>query len=599
MLKGLFKQWRSARNAAASPPTLAAAVELLKQGRLKEAENDLRLACAAHPDDAECWHLYGHVLSLAHKYDEAVRALVHAVRLAPVNADAAFNLASALRYSGQYERALESFGAVTRLRPDWALGWLGTADLYAALDAVDQAEDCYRRALAVDPGLPEVHFNFGNLLLRCGLAEEAIGCYREALRIEPAFPTAYSNLLCALNYAGNFSAEDVRDAHFEFDRRFGRGCARPAAARSARSDRPLRVGYVSPDFRVHAVSALCEPALKHHRRDRFVVHCYSDTDKPDARTERLRSYAARWRDTSKLDDDALDAAIREDAIDILVDLAGHTENNRLLVFARKPAPLQVTWIGYPNTTGLSAMDYRITDAIADPPGQTEHLHSERLLRLPHIYLPFETPDEPIDVSPLPAVSNGFVTFGSFNTLMKVSARSIDLWARVLRDTPASRLIIATVPHGRPRAHLGNAFRQRGIDPGRVEFRGRMPQADFLELHRHVDIALDTYPYNGTTTTAHTLWMGVPVISLAGSTHIARVGASMLTNAGVPELLAFSEDDYVKRATELAHDLATLAALRSSLRSRMVAAPNMDGALFTRELEEAYESIWEEYCRTLH
>ena len=574
------------------PPDRRMPLELIRQGRLQEAEDSLRETCARQPDDAQAWHLLGHVLGLRRNPREAVSALERAVSLASVNVDALFSLGTAYAATANQQRATDAFLRVTSLRPQWFAPWLSLANLYAEKDLVDPAEDAYRRALTLAPEMAESHYNFGNLLLRCGLADEAVVHYREAVALRPSFVRAYSNLLCALNYSGSDSAESVRDAHFEFGTRYADALAGPRrdGASYETHDR-IRVGYVSPDFRNHAVGRLVEPALKHHDRDKFAVYCYSDVKQPDERTNRFREYASVWRDIASDDDDAVAQKIRQDEIDILVDLAGHTDDHRLLVFARKPAPVQVTWIGYPNTTGMRAMDYRITDAHADPPGLTEHLHTERLLRLPEIYLPCDAPQERVLPGPPPSLSRGYVTFGSFNNLMKVGHQTIQLWSQVLRALPRSRLMMITVPEGRTRTRLREAFAQRGIDPERLDLRGRLTHHEFLQAHADVDVALDTYPYHGTTTTAHTLWMGLPLMTLAGTTHVARVGVSMLANVGLVDLAPATEEEYVRRATVLASDGRRLQELRGALRERVERSAIMDGARFTRALESAYSSIY--------
>lgn len=589
MLRRLFAAWRPARGGGSD---LHDAVRLITEGRLAEAEHALREASARRGFDGPGWHLYGHTLALLGRNADAIRALERATDLDPGDADALYSLASVWRDSGDAARAVELYRRVTALRPQAHAAWVALADLHAEADA-DEAEALYERALAIAPASAEAHYNLGNLLLRCGRADDAIERYRSALAIQPSFVRAYSNLLCALNYADSASPEAIRDAHFEFDRRYAQGLARPAPPPRTRGRGDhLRVGYVSPDFRDHAVGRLVEPALEHHDRERVIVHCYSDVKKPDARTARLRGYAAAWRDIVGLDDGAVAAAIREDRIDVLVDLTGHTEDHRLLVFARKPAPVQVTWIGYPNTTGLAAMDYRITDALADPAGATEQLHSERLFRLPEVYLPCTAPAERIDPGPPPSASLGRVTFGSFNNVAKVSGTTLRLWARVLQALAGSRLLMVTVPEGRTRARLLDAFARHGVSADRIELRGRLSHDAFMRTHREVDIALDTFPYHGTTTTVHTLWMGIPVVTLAGDTHRARAGVSLLANAGCGDLVAQSEDEYVSVATGLAGDGARLHALRATLRERVERGPIMDGARFARVLEGAYEEMYE-------
>jgi predicted O-linked N-acetylglucosamine transferase (SPINDLY family) len=304
--------------------------------------------------------------------------------------------------------------------------------------------------------------------------------------------------------------------------------------------------------------------------------------------------ASGWRQTADVPDDALADMIRNDRIDILVDLSGHTENDRLMVFARKPAPLQITWNGYANTTGMTAIDYRITDAYADPPGMTDGLHTEKLVRMPDIYMPFEVPEDDVREGPCPHVERGYVTFGSFNAVSKVTPSMVELWSRILHEVPSSRLLVLTVPEGRTRLRLRDAFEKLGIPADRLDLRGRLRQRDFMAAHQEVDIALDCYPFHGTTTTAHTLWMGLPVVTLAGRSHVARVGVSMLTNVGLAELVASNEAEYVSHAVKLASEGPWLQDLRLNLRKRMLAAPNMDGERFTRSLEHVYTSMWNDY-----
>ena len=595
MLRLLRQWWSRRREQPQHASASAAAVELVAQGRLREAEDALRAACARRPHDAEAWHLLGYVLQHRGNTREAVDALERAAVAAPANPDALYSLSISYRAAGERRRAIATLERLTVLRPEWHVPWLTLGDMLAEGDDIDPARDMYRRALAAEPAAAEAHHNFGNLLLRCGLADEAIACYREAVALQPSFVRAYSNLLCALNYADGGNPEATRDAHFEFDARYARALAPPPSERwRPRAHGRIRIGYVSPDFRDHAVGRLVEPALRHHDRGRFELYCYSDVKQPDARTSRFRAYAAAWRDVASLDDEALAAQVRRDEIDILVDLAGHTEGNRLLAFARKPAPVQVTWIGYPNTTGLTAMDYRITDARADPPGLTDSLHSERLLRLPEVYLPCERPEERIDAGPPPCLARGCVTFGSFNTLMKLSARAIALWARVLLAVPGSRLLAITVPEGRTRERLREAFARHGIAADRLHLKGRLAHAEFLAAHAEVDLALDTFPYHGTTTTAHTLWMGIPLVTRVGATHVSRVGLSMLHNVGLGDLAAADDDEFVACAARLARDVPRLVALRKGLRERVERSALMDGPRFARHLDSAYVSIWEAF-----
>jgi predicted O-linked N-acetylglucosamine transferase (SPINDLY family) len=357
-------------------------------------------------------------------------------------------------------------------------------------------------------------------------------------------------------------------------------------------DRRLRIGYLSADFRDHSVSRFLLPLFRNHNHEAYEIVCYSDVVKCDQVTDRLRALADRWNDTFGQTDERLADKVREDKIDILVDLAGHTAGNRLMVFARRAAPVQVTYLGYPASTGMSEMDYRLTDSFADPPGQTESLHSETLWRLPVCNWCYEEPESAPEVRTLPA--DRPIRFGTFNNLAKVSSPIMDLWAAILIAMPSSRLVIKSqgVAEESVRRRINQCFMSRGLQPDRLELRGHEPIfTSHLEAYNQLDIALDTFPYHGTTTTCEALWMGVPVVTLAGSAHVSRVGVSLLSCVDLPDLVAKSPEEYVSIAVGLAKDLPRLAELRRTLRLRMRASPLMDGARFARDIESAYRQMW--------
>lgn len=363
-------------------------------------------------------------------------------------------------------------------------------------------------------------------------------------------------------------------------------------------ERRLRIGYVSADFRMHSVGYFLSAIFLNHDAASVETFCYSGCTDEDEQTGFFRSHAAHWRSTTGLDDSEFAAQIRTDAIDILVDLSGHTYGHRLEVFARKPAPLQVTWLGYPDTTGLSAIDYRLTDPIVDPPGAADSASSERLFRLPDGFHCYTAPVAAPDVSRLPAERNGFVTFGSFNNLAKVNHQVLDAWAGVLKEVAGSHLILKSTRLLDPemRRRVLRLLEHRGIASDRVRLIGKLPTAaDHLAVYGEVDIALDTFPYNGATTTCEALWMGVPVVTLAGDRHAGRVGASMLSQVGLQDLVTERSQDYIATAARLAADLSALAVLRTGLRGRLAASPLCDGPRFTRQLEAAFRTMWREWC----
>jgi predicted O-linked N-acetylglucosamine transferase (SPINDLY family) len=436
-----------------------------------------------------------------------------------------------------------------------------------------------------------------------GRAEESLAYYRSALAAAPkagADEAAIgSNLLFALNAVPGIAAAAVFAEH----RGWGERHAEPLKAKwrphanVPEPERRLRVGYLSPDFRRHSVAYFIEPVLAAHDRRQVEVFCYASVLNRDEVTDRLQGLADRWRDVVGLGDGEAAETICADGVDILVDLAGHTGNSRLSVLARKPAPVQGTWLGYPNTSGMTAVDFRVTDSVADPEGQADALHTERLVRLDGGFLCYKPPADAPAVGPLPAHENGFVRFASCNNLAKAAAPAIAAWARILARVPGSRLLLKSKPlvHDGARRLVAERFMAAGVGADRLDMLGWIVDGTHLEVYRRVDVGLDTFPYNGTTTTCEALWMGVPVVTLAGDRHAGRVGASLLARVGLDDLVTRSGDDYVERAVALAGDLGALAALRWGLRGRVAASGLLDAARFARGLEEAYRRLWRQWC----
>ncbi len=597
LLGRLVKPARSPQSDDAAAGDLVLAIELQKKGRCPEAENLLRKMLERTPDHCDAMHLLASNLMQQGRFAEAVILLQRVTALQPDTMEAFFNLGSAYSSLGRHEQAAACFSRAIELKPEFPEAMSGLGNALTAAGKPDAAELAYKDALRLKPDFAEVVYNLGNLYHQVGRVAEAIDCYRRAYTLKPSFVTAHSNYVYALNFSADYTPQDIFDAHVEWARCHAGplNSKKTFSGRGRSADRPLKIGYVSPNFRNHAATYFFESTLAGHDAGRFQTFCYSDVLQEDDYTRRLRQASAAWRDCAKLSDDELARLIARDQIDILVDLTGHTERNRLLVFARRAAPLQVTWNGYANTTGMSAMDYRITDALADPPGMTEQLHTEKLLRLPSTYMVFCPPADSPPVNELPAAQSGRITFGSFNALSKITAQVVRVWARILSSLPESRLLMATVPEGRARERVVGMFIDAGIPRERLELHDRLPQPGFLALHQRADIALDPFPFCGTTTTCQSLWMGLPVVTLAGRAHVSRVGASMLTNIGLPELVAGSEDEYVNIAIELAGDVAKLKNLRGGLRSKMLHSPLMDAIPFTRQLESAYRSIWTHWC----
>ena len=574
------------------------AVRLRGSGCLNESIEAFKKVLSFDPSFAEAHHQLGNVLKSLRRYPEAIASLCRASELAPKVAAVWLNLGVAYLEFSLLDKAIHCFTTALQLEPGRAEAHnvLGTALLSAGRST--DAQHHFETALNLKPMYPAAHDNLGRLLRAQGQADEAILHFRAALAQGPQSGT-HSNLLYALNFSPSLTPETLFAEHRVWNSLY----ATPLRAEWAphqndlSSTRRIRVGYVSPDFVHHAVSYFIEPILAAHSRTRFDVYCYTNALVSDYVTERLRRTSDHWRDIAGLTDKQAALLIREDRIDLLVDLAGHTARHRLLVFALKPAPVQLTWIGYPNTTGLDAIDYRLTDAVCDPPGTTEAWHSEALLRLPETFSCYQPPAESPEVRALPAASAGCITFGCFNHLAKIGVRVIECWAALLVRIPTARLFLKArgLADERTASRLRERFRELGISPERLEFNhDELSVAQHLALYGRVDVALDPFPYTGTTTSCEALWMGVPVVTLAGRTHVTRVTASLLTHLGLAEWIANSEIEYEKIAISAADDLTGLARLRADLRKRMQVSPLCDASRFVNHLEKIYSDIWRAY-----
>ena len=593
------------RKAIALAPTVAPVhynlgIALMNQGKHDDAVAALQKAVALKPDYAEAHFSLGLALKRLGKLDKAVASYRTAIALKPDYAEAHNSHGNALKQQNKLADAVTSYREAIARKPDYAEAHYNLGNALRALRRRDEAVACHRKAIALKPDYAQAHSSLGNVLKDQGKLDEAIASHRKAVELNSDYAYIHSNLLLALNYPDGISDEVLFAEHLEFDERH----ARPLAAQiqSHRNDpdpaRRLKIGYVSPDFREHSVAFFIEPVLERHDHEACEIFCYYNHDRVDEVTERLRRSADHWIGCAGMTDEALADRIREDRIDILVDLTGHTGRNRLLVFARKPAPVQATWLGYPTTTGLAAMDYRITDADLDPAGETEQFYTEELVRLP-IHAGFRPPEDSPDVAALPAVEAGYVTFASFNNLAKVTPDVMALWAEILKGVENSRLIIMNVAPGEAESHVRQTFANNGIADARLILMQRIPFAEFLELHNGVDIGLDTFPCNGGITTRLGFWMGVPYITLAGASSRSRLGARLLSHVGHPELIATTPKEYVRRAVALAEDIARLQELRDGLRERMARSPFADGERLTRSVETAYRGMWTRYCDSEH
>lgn len=569
-----------------------------------DATEVLRRALAVRKKDPGLWLALGNAEALAGDRVAAADAYRAALRVAPAYVPAHVSLG---RLHFEAARFPEAATALRRaLDADRDGEFARDADLWDKLGyalsrqgRISDALACYRRALELAPNSLSALANLAMARLERGEIPEAVTSYERALAVAPKLADLRSNALLALNYGADFTPDEIFRRHREWDTLHGQVPRLASATKQSEedaghpigpaTDRRLHLGFVSADLRTHPVTQFLLPLLAAHGRDRIAITCYSATAREDATTERLRGLVDTWHDIRALSDDEAARLIAAEGIDVLIDLGGHTADNRLGIFARKPAPLQATWLGYPNTTGLSAIDLRITDAIADPPGAADGLHSEALLRLPGCFLCYGAPAEAPAVAPLPALANGFVTLGSFNNSMKVTPATAALWAEILGEIPTARLLLKSplfADDGIRGRYLG-LLTEGGIDQARIELLSAVPDPrDHLALYNRIDLALDSFPYNGTTTTCEALWMGCPVVTLAGDRHAARVGASLLTSVGLPHLIAANGAEYKAKVRDLAADLPALAKLRTGLRERVSASPLCNAAVFAAGFEDA-------------
>jgi predicted O-linked N-acetylglucosamine transferase (SPINDLY family) len=552
----------------------------------------INLSSAAFDRAAE----QGVALLRAGRVREAGDLFSQILQACPTHLTALRGFADAAVAVGNHTLGAELAKAALEIEPSHVPTMLVLGHALLVMAKATEAIETHARAAALAPQNASAWMGLGLSYLLGAQAEEALAAFEKARGAAPQDAPARSSGLYALHYLAGVSPERLFGAH----REWGAAYPRPPAAHANERDpeRRLRVGYVSADFRNHAVARFFEPLLTHHDPAQVETFCYYNHHHADGVTAALKKAAGHWREIVKLSDEAAAALIRDDRIDVLVDLSGHTADDRLLVFARRPAPVQVTYLGYPDTTGLPGMDYRITDAVADPPGSSDGRHTERLLRVPVPFVCFGMPRNLPALAGPPAARAGRVTFGSFNTLVKLTGPHIGTWAKVLRAVGGSRLLLKSAALDDPQvqARIRGQFAAQGVAPERLMMRGHMPDnTQHLALYNEVDVALDTFPYTGTTTTCEALAMGVPVVTRAGETHHSRVGASLLTAVGRAEWIAPEEDAYVKIAVELAGDVGRLAELRPRLREELERSPLTDGSGHARHVEAAYREAWRTWC----
>ena len=537
----------------------------------------------------------GSILESLHRFEEAIACFRTALRTDPDNSLIFLSLGASLSELGRYEEAIAAFSDSVRLNPRQPIAHYNLGNACRELGRLDEAIAAYREAILLDPGFAQAHNNLGLALALSAEPEQAVAAHRRAVELHPHRPAPHSNLLYALHFDPSSTGHTLLQEHLAWARRHAEPLKLNIRShQNAREpERQLRVGFVSPDFRQHPVGRFILPLFACHDRVRYQFFSYSDVVTPDSITAQLQRESDQWRMTRGLSDQELADLVRNDQIDILVDLTMHMKGSRLLVFARKPAPVQVTYLAYCSTTGLDTMDYRVTDRFLDPPDADTSCYTEKSLRL-QSYWSYQASEDAPAVNALPALSAGEVTFGSLNSFAKVSLNSLRLWAQVLGAVPHSRLLLHASP-GSHREKVRGIFAESGIEAARIEFCSYVRPSDYFKLYHQIDIALDPFPYNGGTTTCDALWMGLPVITLAGKLAFGRHGVSILSNLGHPEWIANGGDEYVSIASRLAGNTTGLSEHRRSLREAMRSSPLMDAGAFARDMESAFRAMWRNHC----
>lgn len=608
------------------------ALEFLRAGRLAEAESILRQVLGFSPDNAAALHSLALIAQRIGRHEEAADLIRRAIMVDPSAPEYHANLGLSLRSLGRQEEAAAAFREAIRLRPDLAtahmnLGvvlydqkklpdaaiefreairlapnepwaYLNLAKTLRLQDRLDEAETACRQALAVAPNSAHAYNMLGSCLREAGRIREAVECFQKAVAFDPGLRIAHSNLCYALYFDPHATPGQILDEHLRWARRFAdplAPLARPPE-NDPDPDRRLRIGYLSANLRVHVVGLFMEPILEHHDRERFEIVCYNDAPGAlDHLAMKFKSLSSRWHDTAMLEDRQLADLIRQDRIDILVDLNLHMKGDRLAVFGGRSAPVQITHLAYCGTSGLGTMDWCVTDPHMLL-GGSEQYFTEKMLPLAASYWCYRPSPGAPEIGPLPASKNGFVTFGSLNTLAKVNDGVVELWAKLLEAAPNSKLAVH-VPGGQSNPSILDRFARLGIPSGQLDPLPRRNRDDYLALYNRIDIALDPFPYCGGTTTFDALWMGVPLVTLAGQLPLARAGVSILTNLGMPELIAQSPEHYIRIAAEFAADKPRLAQIRSTLRSRLRESVLLDEPRYVRDLERAFRNAWQHWCRS--
>ena len=579
---------------------------LLDGGRWEEAAGYARKAIALQPRLTEAYSLLGAAMFIGGRIDESIQVSQKALSLDPKSYQALGNLGNSLMVSGRIDEAIGIYRRTVELHPNLAGGWSNLGNALQQRAMTDEAFSACLTATRLDPNLADSHNNLGNVYKDLARMEEACDEYYKAIALRPQMSTFHSNLVYAMWFCQHFTAEQIYLESKKWADFLAEPLTRAAAPHpnDKTPNRRIKVGYLSADFRDHPVGRLISPLLANHDRTKFEIILFSGVSRPDLVTQRIYGCADKVLNTRDASDDQLAAAVRNEKIDLLIDLTLHMGGSKMPVFARKPAPVQITYLAYCATSGMKAMDYCVSDQNLDPPpaGSTEldgpsPVHSETLLRLKGCYWCYTASPEAPPVNPLPAAMRGYPTFGSLNSFTKLNPGVHDVWARLLLAVPTARMFMVVPGGPAPQQRAADEYAKRGVDPQRLRMSDITPFSVYFRHFLDVDVALDPFPYAGGTTTMDALYMGVPVVTLEGRWATARAGITLMKNVGHPDWIARNADEYVQIATNLVSDLNSLAQLRQSLRQTMIQSPLMNGKHFALDMEDAYQRAWQRYCAT--
>ena len=574
-------------------------VALLGLERYDEAASHFRQALAINPELPQAHGNLGNTLQSLGQTAAAVASFRRALEIDPNQVGVLSNLGITLKSLGQIDAAVASLRRALELDPNFADAHCYLGCIQQDFRQFDTAVASFRRAIELDPDHAVAHNNLGNALSSLGQVDAGLASLHRALKINPEFSEAHSNLLFYQSYLPDKPTAAILEEARNYSRIVA-SHAEPFSTWQSTPDpsRHLRIGFVSGDLLEHPVGYFLENVLGELSKKNFDLVAYPTNTKEDTLSQRIRHYFAAWKSSAGMSNEKFAQMIHDDAIDILIDLSGHTAGNRLPVFAWKPAPVQISWLGYCATTGVSTIDYYIADSWALSPSQ-ENQFTESIWRLPESYLCLSRPTTGLEVSELPALTAGYLTFGSFNNLIKINDAVVTLWARVLKAVPGSRLLLKAwqLDEAPVRQNVLERFAAQGIGADRLMLQGNIPdRSNHLDTYNQIDIGLDPFPYNGVTTTAEALWMGVPVLTLAGERFLSRQGISLLMNAGLPEWIAHDVDDYVARAKAHATNLDRLATLRKGLRQQLLASSLFNAPRFVNHFETALRDMWAIFCK---